>query len=119
MCGSASLVYAGAMTTPAPARAAGLLLAGLLALASAASAGEADHDRARRAVEAGEIKPLREIAAEAEKTHGGQLIEAELESERGRMIYELKLLTREGRVVKLLYDARTGSPLPDRESGRR
>ena len=68
---------------------------------------------------AGEIKPLREILDQVERTHGGQLIEAELETEHGRMLYELKLLTREGRVVKLLYDARTGQPLPDRGPDRR
>lgn len=79
-------------------------------------AGDDDHDRARRAVEAGEIKPLREILATAEAAHGGQLIEAELERKGGRMIYELKLLTVEGRVLKVYYDARSGLPL---ETSRR
>lgn len=90
-----------------------LLLTGLILLPAVypAAAGETDHDRARRAVESGEIKPLRDILAEAEKAHGGQLIEAELEHEHGRMVYELKLLTVEGRVVKLYYDARSGMPL--------
>jgi hypothetical protein len=102
---SASPGYSGVMKIPAF-----LLLIGLILLPAVhpASAGETDHDRARRAVESGEIKPLRDILAEAEKTHGGQLIEAELEHEHGRMVYELKLLTVEGRVVKLYYDARSG-----------
>ena len=96
----------------------GLLLAALGTPATGTFAGEAGHDRARRAVEAGEIKPLREILAAAEKSQGGQLIEAELDDEHGRMVYELKLLTSEGRVVKLYYDARTGLQLErDRRNG--
>lgn len=98
-----------------------VLLSGLvlLSVVHAASAGETDHDRARRAVEAGEIKPLREILAEVEKTHGGQLMEAELEHEQGRMVYELKLLTAGGRIVKLYYDARSGLLLKPEDHDRR
>ncbi|MCW0235370.1 MAG: PepSY domain-containing protein [Ferrovibrio sp.] len=88
----------------------GLMLCLILA-APVAQAGERDHDRARRAVEAGEIKPLREVLAEAEKAHNGRLIEAELESKDGKMVYELKLLTVEGRVLKVYYDARSGALL--------
>ena len=81
-------------------------------LAASARAGEDAHDRARRAVEAGEIKPLREILAAAEAAYGGQLIEAELERRHGgRMVYELKLLTVEGRLLKVYYDAHSGLPL--------
>lgn len=98
-----------------------LLLTGLILLPAVypAAAGETDHDRARRAVESGEIKPLRDILAAVEKTHGGQLIEAELEHDHGRMVYELKLLTVEGRVVKLYYDARSGMPLQPGDHDRR
>ena len=74
-----------------------------------------DHDRARKALEAGEILPLREILARAEKAFPGQMIEAELETERGgAMIYEIKMLTSDGRVAKLIYDARTGDLLASR-----
>lgn len=90
------------------------VLAGLAVAMQAptAHAGEDDHDRARRAVEAGEIKPLRDILAAAEAAYGGQLIEAELERRHGgRMVYELKLLTVEGRLLKVYYDAHSGLPL--------
>lgn len=87
------------------------LLTLLLAAAPVAQAGDDDHDRARRAVEAGEIKPLREIFTVAEAAYGGQLVEAELERRGGRMVYELKLLTVEGRLLKVYYDARSGLPL--------
>jgi len=88
-----------------------LLLPALLVFAAPARADEDAHDRARDAVEAGEIKPLREILRVAEAEYGGQLIEAELERRNGSMIYELKLLTVEGRLLKVYYDARSGAPL--------
>lgn len=92
----------------------------LLLVAPAGQADERDHDRARKAVEAGEIKPLREVLAEAEKAHNGQLVEAELESKDGKMVYELKLLTVEGRVLKVYYDARSGALLKvDRPHSRK
>ncbi|HEX6959129.1 MAG TPA: PepSY domain-containing protein [Ferrovibrio sp.] len=88
-----------------------LALSAALTIASPAQAGEDDHDRARRAVESGEIKPLRSILENAEATYGGQLIEAELEREDGRLVYELKLLTVDGRLLKVYYDAWSGLPL--------
>ncbi len=88
-----------------------------LALAAPALAGEREHDRVRRAVEAGQVLPLKTILDRAEKEQPGQLLEAELEHEHGRLVYELKLLTPEGRVVELLFDAATGEPLA--EKGRR
>lgn len=95
------------------------LLALLLVAAPLAQAGDDDHDRARRAVEAGEIKPLREILTTAEAAYGGQLIEAELERRGGRMVYELKLLTVEGRLLKVYYDARSGLPLETSRDDRK
>lgn len=70
-----------------------------------------DHDRARRALERGEILPLTDILERANKEYPGQLIEAELEDEDGRMIYELVIISEEGRVHKLYYNARNGDLL--------
>lgn len=70
-----------------------------------------DHDRARRALEAGQILPLKDILARAETEFPGHLVEAELEDEDGALVYELKILTTGGRVMKLYYDARTGELL--------
>lgn len=67
-----------------------------------------DHDRARRAVERGEILPLTDILKQTAKDYPGQLIEAELEDEDGEMIYELVIISEDGRVYKLYYDARNG-----------
>jgi len=70
-----------------------------------------DHDRARRALEAGEILPLADILAVAEATRSGRVIELELERDEGRWIYELELVTPEGRLYEMEIDAATGMVL--------
>ena len=65
-----------------------------------------DHDRARGALQAGEILPLRTILEWVERDHPGQVMEVELERESGRWIYEVKLLRADGTLVKLEIDAR-------------
>jgi len=87
-------------------------LVGALFSCGSAQAGE-DHERALRAVEEGRVLPLREILAKVERNYPGQLIEAELEGDDKLPIYDIKLLGNDGRVVRLLYDARSGEPLPD------
>lgn len=96
----------------------------LIALSSAliqpVRADEAEHDRARRALEEGRILPLREILVRAESDVPGQLIEAELEDGRdGRLVYELKVLASDGRLVKLIYDAASGELLKTRQRERK
>ncbi|MCK0505589.1 PepSY domain-containing protein [Aromatoleum anaerobium] len=76
---------------------------------------EHDHDRARRAVERGEVMPLQRILDNVERNHPGQVIEVELEQEKGRWIYEIKVLKAGGALVKLEIDARDGVVLRDRE----
>lgn len=83
----------------------------VIALPAGGIAGESDHEFARRAVEAGEILPLRQILERAEAAYPGQFIEAELEREDGQLVYEIKLVTPQGGVLELYYDARTGSLL--------
>jgi uncharacterized membrane protein YkoI len=71
-----------------------------------------DHDRARQALEAGEILPLRSILERVERDNPGQVMEVELERKPGgRWIYEIKLLRTGGALVKLRVDARDGSLL--------
>lgn len=93
-----------------------LAVAALLVLPAAARADD-DHDRARQAVQAGEVLPLKTILDKAAEQFPGDLIEAELETGRGRMVYELKLISPEGDVVKLVYDARDGSLLAAKGHG--
>lgn len=91
-----------------------LPLAFVLALSAALAAGPAaadddDHDRARAAMEAGQIRPLAELLAEVERRYVGRVIETELDREDGRWIYQFKLMPPTGRVFELELDAATGA----------
>lgn len=90
----------------------------LVLAAMPAAADEPKHERARRAVEAGEFLPFRDILARAEAVQPGQFLEAELEEKGGRAVYEVKLLAPGGRVVELYFDARSGELIKS-EGGRR
>ncbi len=70
-----------------------------------------DHDRARAALAAGEIRPLAELLAEVERRYVGRVIETELDRDDGRWVYEFKLLPPTGRVYELRLDAATGALL--------
>lgn len=87
-----------------------IALAACLGLATPAWA-EEDHDRARRALEAGEVLPLRTILERVERDQPGQIMEVELEHEDGGWRYEIKLLRPGGALVKLKVDARDGRVL--------
>ena len=68
-----------------------------------------DHDRARAALAAGEIRPLAELLTEVERRWVGQVIATELERHHGRWVYEFRLLPPSGRLYELKLDARTGA----------
>jgi hypothetical protein len=91
-----------------------VLLAGLPAQALA-DGRDADHDRARQALAAGEVLPLRTILERVERDYPGQVIDVELEREhadsRERWVYEIKVLRSGGALVKLKVDARDGTIL--------
>lgn len=92
-----------------------LLLAASLAWAPAAGAQERrDHERARAALEAGEIRPLAELLAEVERRYRGRVIEADLERDDGQWLYELKILPSNGRLFVIEIDAATGALLRSR-----
>lgn len=90
-----------------------LLRATVLVLAAVLSTGalardRGDHERAREAVVAGQILPLRTVLERLEREQTGQVLEIELESEDRRWIYEVKLLQPGGQLLKLEVDAGTG-----------
>lgn len=66
-----------------------------------------DHERARRALQAGEVVPLREILGKAETDFEAEMLEAELDEDDGVWVYELKMLTPSGSILKLKYNAST------------
>lgn len=70
-----------------------------------------DHDRARRALEAGEILPLSEILSAATAARPGRVIELELDRDDGQWVYEVELVTPQGRLYEMEIDAATGAIL--------
>ena len=99
----------------------GSMAAVMLAIAAVlpVQAGDSrDQDRARHALEAGEIMPLKSILERVERDTPGQVIEVELEREDGRWIYDIKLLAAGGSIIELEIDARDGTVLR-RKGGRK
>ncbi len=76
-----------------------------------AHADEEDHERARKALQAGEVLPLKTILERVERAYPGQVMDVELEREHGRWIYKVKVLRTGGALVKLKVDARDGTVL--------
>lgn len=89
-----------------------LCAASLIGVAGISRAGD-DHDRARRALQAGEVLPLGTILERVTREHPGQVLDVELELEKDgrteRWIYEIKLLRKGGALVKLKVDASNGA----------
>jgi len=90
-----------------------LLLAALVAFAppGAHASDSRDHERARAAVEAGQVLPLPTLLERLRRTHPGQVLELELERDDGRWVYEVKLLQNDGQLLKLELDAASGEVL--------
>lgn len=78
-----------------------------------------DHDRARAAVQAGEVMPLAALLEGLKRSHPGEVLEVELEREDGRWVYEIKLLQPDGQLLKLELDARTAQVLELKRKGTR
>jgi uncharacterized membrane protein YkoI len=91
-----------------------LLSSLLLAPADARADGRRDHERARAALAAGEIRPLADLLAEVERRYAGRVVETELDREDGRWVYEVKILPPSGRIFELHLDAATGALLRSR-----
>ncbi len=83
-----------------------------LALAQPAWAGSRDdQERARQAVQSGQVLALGDVLMRLERERPGQVMKVELEQDHGVWIYEIKLLQPDGRLVKLKLDARTAQVL--------
>lgn len=81
------------------------LLSCLFGATPAAASDHADHDRARAALQAGEILPLTTVLQRVAVEHPGQVLEVELERDGRRWTYEIKLLQPSGGLLKLDVDA--------------
>jgi uncharacterized membrane protein YkoI len=90
----------------------------LMAVALPIHAGNSgDHDRARQALEAGEILPLKTVLEKLARDAPGQVMEVELERRGERWVYEIKLLRQGGSLGKLRIDARDGRIISNSEHG--
>jgi uncharacterized membrane protein YkoI len=76
-----------------------------------ALASSSDHERARSALQAGEIQPLIEILPKVTGDGADRVIEVELERKRGRWIYEFKTIEPNGMVRETKVDAKTAEIL--------
>ncbi len=89
-----------------------ILVALFCALAGMALPGTAgaDHDRARDAVAAGEVRPLGQIMARVGRRYPGRLLDAQLgrRGQNGPWIYRIKILDNQGAVVALTVDGKSG-----------
>jgi hypothetical protein len=70
-----------------------------------------DADRARAAVQSGEILPLTRILETVSAQYTGDVIGVKLDRDDGVWQYEVKLLLASGSVAKLEYDAKTATLL--------
>ena len=98
-----------------------MILAVLAFVPEAPGAGASEHDRARGAVQSGEVRPLGDILAGLRGRYPGRVLDAELSRRgRGNWRYDLKILQADGRVLDVAVDARTGRVLgvKGRDSGR-
>ncbi len=96
----------------------GLLLRMMVAMLSTGvsyAADNHDHERARQAVEAGDVLPLRTVLDRVEREYPGQVMEVELDRENGEWVYEIKLLRKGGALMKLKIRARDGTILGFKE----
>ena len=77
------------------------------------AASAAEQDAIRRAVDAGQIRPLGEILVQVQATHAGRVTDVELERalDDGRLLYEIELLGDDGRRREIDVDAATGAVL--------
>ena len=85
-----------------------LILAAALLTAGGAPAFARDHDDARRAVEAGEIRPLADILNTVKGTLPGEVVGVKLEREAGAWMYEFRVVDDKGRLFEIHVDARNG-----------
>ncbi|MDE2376743.1 PepSY domain-containing protein [Bradyrhizobium sp.] len=92
-----------------------LILAAALLAAGGAPSLARDQDDARRAVEAGEIRPLAEILTMVRQKLPGEIVGVKLEREAGAWTYELRVVDGKGRLFEIHVDARSGAVERTRE----
>lgn len=69
------------------------------------------YDRARRAVDRGEARPITELLERLKTQVPGEVVGVEFEREHGRWVYEFKIIDSGGRLLEVYVDAQTGTVL--------
>ena len=82
-----------------------LLLLAVAAVACPAAAD--DQDRARAALERGEIRPLDQVLAAAKAAVPGDVVKLDLKQKKDVWLYRLKILTPSGKRREVKIDAKT------------
>jgi uncharacterized membrane protein YkoI len=70
-----------------------------------------DYDRARRAVDRGDVLEISEVLERFKSQVSGEVIEVEFEREHGRWVYEFKVINQQGHLLEVYVDAHTGKVL--------
>ncbi|HVX99318.1 MAG TPA: PepSY domain-containing protein [Pseudorhodoplanes sp.] len=92
-----------------------IALAAAVIVAPTAPAHARDHDDARRAVEAGEARPLTEILEMVKDKLPGEIVRVHLERQHDLWVYEFRVVGGQGRVFEVHVDARSGEIRRTRE----
>ncbi|MDA9408145.1 PepSY domain-containing protein [Bradyrhizobium sp. CCBAU 45384] len=85
-----------------------ILAAAILVAGAGAPAFARDHDDARRAVEAGEIRPLADVLNAVKSKLPGDVVGVKLEREAGVWTYEFRVIDDKGRLFEIHVDAHSG-----------
>lgn len=75
---------------------------------------DTDQDRAREAVQSGQVMPLEKVLARVRQTWPGEVLEVELEQKHGQWVYDIKLLQPDGQLRKLRLDARNAALMQEK-----
>ena len=89
------------------------LLCLLAVLGGAPAAASEDADRARQALETGQIRPLDEILRAAREAVPGDVVSVDLKRDDGRWRYKLRILGADGKRRTVKVDARSAKVLDD------
>ncbi|MGX4773222.1 PepSY domain-containing protein [Bradyrhizobium guangdongense] len=85
-----------------------ILAAALVGAGGGMPAFARDHDDAKQAVEAGEIRPYADILNVVKGKLPGEVVDVKLEREAGAWMYELRVLDGKGRLLEIHVDAKSG-----------